>query len=276
LTPLPTRFSNTWRTRPTSPIRPARHVVCDLERELDVLLRGAGREQVEDFFDRLIEIVGDVFQFDAARLDLGEVEDVVDDDQQALGRAADRAREIVCSRSSLVSSSRLLKPITPFIGVRISWLYRRKEFALGAVGGFGLVARFGHLRSRARRCAPTRRRACVRARRARRPVRHAAALPDRRSGVCPRRRQCGPPGAYVMLQLAPRCHRQQYDDSEQARSDLHRIVDQVLEDRAHVHADQDSAALLAIGADERAVDRDRRDEIEVSAVDMLEENALSS
>ena len=57
-------------------------------------------------------------------LDLGEVEDVVDDASAATRRrgCTRRRRSSRCSAVSAVSSSSSVMPSTPFIGVRISWL----------------------------------------------------------------------------------------------------------------------------------------------------------
>ena len=62
-------------------------------------------------------------ELDLAGLELGEVQDVVDDVQQRLAGAADALGVLaLLRRRASVSSSRPVSPITPFIGVRISWL----------------------------------------------------------------------------------------------------------------------------------------------------------
>ena len=106
---------------------------------------GARREQVEHFFHRLVEIVGDVFQLDAAGLDLREVQDVVDDDQQALGRAADRAGEVGLLPVELGVEQQVAEADHAVHRRADLVAHRREELALGAIGGFGLVARFGQL-----------------------------------------------------------------------------------------------------------------------------------
>ena len=71
-------------------------------------------------------------ELELAGLDLGEVEDVVDDGQQRLARAARRsARTRAARRRARSSSSSSVMPITPFSGVRISWLMlaRNSDFA---------------------------------------------------------------------------------------------------------------------------------------------------
>ena len=64
-------------------------------------------------------------------LDLGEVEDVVDEGQQDFaagrGRSAAKSR---CSASSAVSSSRPVMPMMPLSGVRISWLMLARNWLL--------------------------------------------------------------------------------------------------------------------------------------------------
>ena len=56
--------------------------------EVEVLLGGLGRQQIQGLLDAGVEFEGMVFQFEFAGFDLGEVEDVVDDGQQGVGAAA--------------------------------------------------------------------------------------------------------------------------------------------------------------------------------------------
>ena len=123
----------------------ARHVVRDFERELDVLLGGARREQVEHFFHGLVEIVRDVFQLDAAGLDLREVQDVVDDDQQALGGPANRAGEVHLLGIELGIHQQVAEADHAVHRRADLVAHRREELALGAVRRFCFVARFRHL-----------------------------------------------------------------------------------------------------------------------------------
>ena len=101
--------------------------------QLEALRRGARGEQLDRAFDhacRSVEV--DLLEGQLAGLDLGEVEDVVDDGEQRLGAAGDGLREVrAASASSPVSSSRSVMPMTPFIGVRISWLMlaRNSDFS---------------------------------------------------------------------------------------------------------------------------------------------------
>ena len=84
---LPTRFRMICRRRPGSPTSASGHVGRDAARELQPLLIGARREQLDAVFDRVAEVERRAVEREAARLDLRDVEDVVDDRQQRLGRS---------------------------------------------------------------------------------------------------------------------------------------------------------------------------------------------
>ncbi len=74
----------------------------------------------------------DVLEIELAGLDLREVENVVDDREQRAGAVANRLGVVALGwRRSRVSSNSSVMPITPFIGVRISWLMlaRNSPFA---------------------------------------------------------------------------------------------------------------------------------------------------
>ena len=67
--------------------------------------------------------IGTSLELDPAGLDLREVEDVLDDPQQRVAPSSRRVDHVVPGRaSSRVWRSTSIMPITPFIGVRISWL----------------------------------------------------------------------------------------------------------------------------------------------------------
>ena len=85
---LPTRFMSTCRSRPGSPTSRVRHVGADVAGELEALLLRAQREHLHRVVDRVAEPKADVIELELARLDLREVEDVVDDVEQRLGRLA--------------------------------------------------------------------------------------------------------------------------------------------------------------------------------------------
>src|SRR5207253_699630 len=79
---------------PGVPLHGPRHVGVDQRRELETL--GGGARGVDDH--RVVEHGAQVeladVELELARLDLGEVEDVVDDRQQVFGTATDRAEEV--------------------------------------------------------------------------------------------------------------------------------------------------------------------------------------
>ena len=83
---LPIRLSSTWRSRPGSAVMIVRHVGRDMAADADALGIGARGEQLDD-------VVGDLAQrnrlrleLEAAGLDLGIVEQVLDQRQQRAGR----------------------------------------------------------------------------------------------------------------------------------------------------------------------------------------------
>ena len=77
---------------------------------------------------------GAPLQVEPAGLDLGEVQDVVDDGEQGVAAAADRPRRSSrCSASSSVSSRSPVMPITALSGVRISWLMVARNALLASV-----------------------------------------------------------------------------------------------------------------------------------------------
>ena len=86
LTALPITFSRTCRRRPASPSSDVRNVGNDVTRELDAFFGGAERQQLGGVADRLAQIEFGVLEVEALRFDLREVEDVVDDFEQRLGR----------------------------------------------------------------------------------------------------------------------------------------------------------------------------------------------
>ena len=88
---LPIRFIRIWRTRISSPITVFGKSRSRQPADLQCLVAGARRQQL----DHPLRGVGDVersgAELDLARLDLGEVEHLVDQRQQRLGRGGDGA-----------------------------------------------------------------------------------------------------------------------------------------------------------------------------------------
>jgi hypothetical protein len=102
----------------------------DKETKLEVLLLGLGAAEVEDGLDDGADVDRGVLELDAAGLDLGVVEDVVDDGEEGVAAVADGAEYSRCSRVSSVLARSWAMPRTPFIGVRISWLMTARKALL--------------------------------------------------------------------------------------------------------------------------------------------------
>ena len=71
---------------------PHGHLRIDHDRKLEILLVRLGRDQLRRLLDHDAEVEVDHLDVDLARLDLREVEDVVDDREQRLRGLADRLR----------------------------------------------------------------------------------------------------------------------------------------------------------------------------------------
>ena len=67
--------------------------------ELQAARGGRLREHVDLVLDGLADVEVDRLELEAASLDLGEVEDVVDDREQAVARRADHGHELVLLRA---------------------------------------------------------------------------------------------------------------------------------------------------------------------------------
>jgi len=68
----------------------ARYVGVNMAEELDLLHLGARREQFRHFFEQAARLACGGAQIDLARFDLGEIQDVVDQGEQRVGRPFDR------------------------------------------------------------------------------------------------------------------------------------------------------------------------------------------
>ena len=84
---------------------------------------GLGRHELDDALNAFVEIEGLRVDFELARLDLGEIQNLVDQAQQRPGGAIDRPpHRRAAPPKDRVSSINADMPRIPFIGVRISWL----------------------------------------------------------------------------------------------------------------------------------------------------------
>ena len=138
---LPARLSSTWRSRGASPTRRRRQALVDEAGDLDALGLRARRQQFDRFLDHGGEREGPRLEVELAGLDLGEIQNLLDQRQQRfagglrrlgishlLGRQrrveqqVGHAEHAVERRADLVAD-------------------HRQEARLGAIGALGLVAR---------------------------------------------------------------------------------------------------------------------------------------
>ena len=121
---------------------PAMQVRIDVEQQLDAFLMRALREQVDDFLDHLadVEVLG--LEAQLAGLDLREVENVVDDGEQRVGRALDRRRETALARIELRIEQQLGHAEHAVHRRADLVRHAREEFALRLAGRLGGAAGF--------------------------------------------------------------------------------------------------------------------------------------
>jgi hypothetical protein len=94
LTALPTRLLTIWRRRPGIAPQMQRHFGPDEGGQFEALAVGLRGEQVHGVVDDFAQIEVDDVEVELAGLDLGEVEDVVDDDEERFAADADGAGEL--------------------------------------------------------------------------------------------------------------------------------------------------------------------------------------
>ena len=146
---LPTRLTMIWRSRPGSPTQAVGHVRRRCGRPAPAPSVRPGRPgpaRCRPGVSRRSKAIG--FQLELAGLDLGEVEDVVDQPQQRLGRLLDHVQVLALLRASArCPAASSVMPMMPFIGVRISWLMLARNSLLAR-----LAASAASLASRSSSC----------------------------------------------------------------------------------------------------------------------------
>ena len=126
-------------------------IVVDDVDQVEVLLAGLGREQVERFLDAGAEVERKLIQREPARLDLREIENVVDDGEERFAAGAERLDVIVLRRASApFPAAGPVMPMTPFIGVRISWLMLARNSDLVRLPASAMSLRLAQADFRAR------------------------------------------------------------------------------------------------------------------------------
>ncbi len=111
----------------------------DLRREIEALAIRPVREQPQDAFDRLADVEIERFDLQLAGLDLGQVEDVVDDGEQAFAGPCDHLR-LAARVARQVSLRQEFRHDQDAVHRRADFVaHGRQEVGLGAVrgGGFG-------------------------------------------------------------------------------------------------------------------------------------------
>ena len=133
---LPARLSSTWRKRAASPTIRSRQPLVDEGGDLDVFGLRARRQQFDGFLDQRRKRERPRLQFELAGLDLGEIENLLDQRQQRFARGLRRL-----GVGELLGRERRVEQQ---IGHAENAVERRADFVadggeearLGAVGGF--------------------------------------------------------------------------------------------------------------------------------------------
>ena len=119
---LPSRLDSTCCRRRASPSRKAGHLGRDRDGESQSLGRGDVGEQGAQGAAQGVAVEGRGLQVQTPRLDLGVIEDVVEDPQQG-GRGLVYPVQVLPRRGRQGLKQRQLgQTMMPFMGVRISWL----------------------------------------------------------------------------------------------------------------------------------------------------------
>ena len=122
LTALPIRFMMIWRMRPGSPrasTGTSASMLTTSSMPLTAACSAVARGRV---VDDVAQVEVDVLELQAVGFDLREVEHVVDQREERLRAAANDVDILALRMVELVSARICDMPITPFMGVRISWL----------------------------------------------------------------------------------------------------------------------------------------------------------
>ena len=82
-----------------------RQVLCRFEGDLEPLFKGRALLHQHGLFDTALQREFSLFQLDLAGLDLGQVQDIIDDRQQVVGRALDQVGILLLLRVSSVSQA---------------------------------------------------------------------------------------------------------------------------------------------------------------------------
>ena len=109
--------------------------------DLQPLAVGHRGETLDQILQQQIQIEGAAFQLQLARLDLREVEDIVDDGQQVFPRAPHDAHEAPLLLIQCRGAEEICHADDAVEGGADLMAHHRQEFALGPVGGLGCIPR---------------------------------------------------------------------------------------------------------------------------------------
>ena len=131
---LPSKFVNTCPSLPGSPMADSRQTGRDLAQELQPFGPSLKGEQRGCFLNHGLYRERDPQQPQLASFNSRNVKNIVDQQQQGIGRPFDRPGIFLLLRLSSVPRRKSVIPKTPFMGVRISWLMfaRKRLFILVA------------------------------------------------------------------------------------------------------------------------------------------------
>ena len=135
---LPTRLTTIWRSRPGSPTRASGTSGGDVVRQLQLLLCRPRRQRLQRVAQGVAQIEIDRLQLELAGFDLREVQDVVEQPQQRIGRLLHQVQVLALLGRQL--------GVEQQFGHADDAVHRRadfvahvgQEFALGPVGPLGL------------------------------------------------------------------------------------------------------------------------------------------
>ena len=114
----------------------------DKNDEFESLCRARCGQHVQGAFHGFTQIEVEDFKDQFAGFDFGKIQNVVDDRQQRFGAVADGLGEFALLVGQIGIEQQAVMPMTPFIGVRISWLMLARNSLLaravlrGFLGGY--------------------------------------------------------------------------------------------------------------------------------------------
>ena len=137
-TALERRLRMIWRSRVTSPTMAGGNIAFEHVGGVEVLLHGAGRDEVERRLDAVAQVERLRLDVHAPGFDLREVEDVVDDREQRIAGIADGGRVVVLLGVELRVEQQAAHADHGVHRRADLVAHRREERALGLVGRLGL------------------------------------------------------------------------------------------------------------------------------------------